>query len=83
MPSLTVRNVPENVYKLLHDSAHRHNRSLNQEIISILAFEADLARRGLELVRDFPAPHRLGEDSRRHVKRLPRSARREQGNRQR
>ncbi len=83
MPNLTVRNVSESVCKLLHDRARRHNRSLNQEIISILAFEADLARCGLELVRDFPALRGLGEDGRTRANRLPRSARRDQGNRQR
>lgn len=62
MPSLNIRNVPKNVFKLLHDSARHHNRSLNGEIVSILAFEADLAQRGLELVRTYPAPARCGAD---------------------
>jgi hypothetical protein len=58
MPNLTIRNVTKDVHKLLVDSAKVHNRSLNQEIISILSFEAHLAQRGLELVRTFPAPRR-------------------------
>jgi plasmid stability protein len=83
MPNLAVRNVPEGVYKLLHDRARRHSRSLNQEMISILALEADLAKRGLELVRDFPVSNGLSEDGRRRVSRSSRRGRQDGGNRQR
>jgi hypothetical protein len=54
MPNLTIRNVSKDVHKLLLQSAKVHDRSLNKEIISILSYEADLAERGLELVRTFP-----------------------------
>ena len=54
MPNLTIRNVAKDVHKLLLESAKVHNRSLNKEIINILTFEADLAQRGLELIRTFP-----------------------------
>ena len=54
MPNLTIRNVTRGVHKLLLESAKVHNRSLNKEIINILTFEADLAERGLELIRTFP-----------------------------
>ena len=82
MPNLTIRNVPESVYKLLRDGARRQNRSLNQEMIRILAFEAHLAGSGLELVRDFPVSRGLREDSRRRVTRSSRRARQDRGNRQ-
>jgi plasmid stability protein len=83
MPSLTVRNVPKKVYKLLHDSARQHNRSLNGEIVSILTFEADLARRGLELVRTYPALRRFGEDGAKRLKGSRQSAQPKRGHRQR
>lgn len=83
MPNLTVRNVPKNVYKLLNDSARQHNRSLNGEIVSILTFEADFARRGLELVRTFPEPSRFGEDGRRRLKSSCHSAQEKRNNHQR
>lgn len=54
MPNVIVRNVPDDVYRLLRRSAKLHRRTLNGEILSILDFEADLAQRGLELVRTFP-----------------------------
>ncbi len=61
MPNITVRNVPRDVYKALRESAKRHNRSLNGEILDMLTFEAEMARRRLELVRTLPELERFSE----------------------
>jgi antitoxin FitA len=36
MATLTVKNIPDDVYKRLKTQAARHHRSLNQEIIACL-----------------------------------------------
>ena len=36
MPTLHVRNVPEDIYQRLHVRAHQQNRSLSAEVIAIL-----------------------------------------------
>jgi len=36
MPTLTVKNIPEKVYRCLKTQAARRHRSLNQEIIACL-----------------------------------------------
>jgi plasmid stability protein len=41
--TITVKNIPENLYRKLKTSAKRHRRSLNSEIIALL--EARLAAR--------------------------------------
>lgn len=33
MPSLTVKNIPDDVYQRLKENAKRHRRSLNNEVI--------------------------------------------------
>jgi len=33
MPSLTVKNIPDDVYQRLKENASRHRRSLNSEVI--------------------------------------------------
>jgi hypothetical protein len=71
MPNLTIRNVTKDVHKLLLESAKLHNRSLNKEIIDILTFEADLAERGLELVRTFPKRRQIWRGAKRRSK-IPR-----------
>ena len=71
MPNLTIRNVSRDVHKLLLESAKIHNRSLNKEIINILSYEADLAERGLELVRTFPKRCQIGRGAKRRLK-MPR-----------
>jgi hypothetical protein len=68
MPNLTIRNLSKDVHKLLLQSAKVHDRSLNKEIISILSYEADLAERGLELVRSFPKRRRIGRGETRRLK---------------
>jgi len=36
MPTLTVRDIPDAVYELLHDRSDRHRRSMSSEIVTIL-----------------------------------------------
>jgi len=36
MPSLTIKNVPEDLYLQLKETASRHRRSMNSEIIVLL-----------------------------------------------
>jgi plasmid stability protein len=36
MPTITIRNLPEDVVRKLKDSAKRHNRSMEQEVRCIL-----------------------------------------------
>lgn len=36
MPSLTVRDIPDDVYRRLRNRAERHHRSMNGELLSIL-----------------------------------------------
>jgi plasmid stability protein len=68
MPNLTVRNIPDSVYATLQSDARRNRRSLNAEILAILADKAEMARRRAraaeamkrldilqaELARDYP-----------------------------
>jgi plasmid stability protein len=49
MPNITVRNIPDEVHKLLQQTAARHGRSLNGELLDILDREAQMAERGLEI----------------------------------
>lgn len=37
MPNLTIKNLPRDVHRTLKERARRHRRSLNSEIIEILA----------------------------------------------
>jgi antitoxin FitA len=36
MPSITVKNIPESIYKKLKQQAEAHHRSMNSEIIACL-----------------------------------------------
>ena len=36
MPSLTIKNVPDDLYKRLKESANEHRRSVNSEVIICL-----------------------------------------------
>lgn len=36
MPSITIKNIPEPVYKKLKEQAEAHHRSMNSEIIACL-----------------------------------------------
>lgn len=45
MRNLTVRRIPKDIYAVLRRDAKRHGRSLNAEILAMLADKADMARR--------------------------------------
>jgi plasmid stability protein len=45
MANLTVRNVPEKVYAEIQLDARRNRRSINAEIVSLLADKAEMNRR--------------------------------------
>jgi plasmid stability protein len=49
MPNLVVRNVPKDIYHLLKRSAKAHRRSLNAEVVAILADEDAWIRRRLKI----------------------------------
>ncbi|WP_340104639.1 FitA-like ribbon-helix-helix domain-containing protein [Rhodohalobacter sp. 8-1] len=36
MPSITVKNIPEDIYKKIREQAGAHHRSINSEIIACL-----------------------------------------------
>jgi antitoxin FitA len=40
MPNLTIKNLPREVHRALKRQAEQHRRSLNQEVVDILAREA-------------------------------------------
>lgn len=41
MPSVTIKNIPESIYKKLKARAKSNHRSINGEIMSVLAHEVD------------------------------------------
>jgi plasmid stability protein len=54
MPNLTVRRIPQDVYRRLKATAKRNHRSLNAEILAVLADEDGWARRRLEIAAVLP-----------------------------
>lgn len=52
MRNLTLRNIPDGVYRILQSMAEKHGRSLNGEVLSILSDGTSLALRRLEMKRD-------------------------------
>jgi plasmid stability protein len=48
MPTLTIKNMPEDVYQRLKESARRHRRSLNSEAIVCLERSLGRSHRGVE-----------------------------------
>ena len=36
MPSITVKNIPEEIYDRVREQANAHNRTINSEIIAFL-----------------------------------------------
>lgn len=44
MPNLTIKGLPEDVYRALKQEADHHRRSLNQEVIHRLARSIDAPR---------------------------------------
>jgi plasmid stability protein len=59
MPNLTVRKIPKDIYAVLKQDAKRHRRSLNAEILALLADKADMARRRAQAARVIPELRRL------------------------
>ncbi len=59
MPNLTVRKIPKDIYKRLKESAGRNHRSLNAEILAILADEDGWARRRLQIAAVMPELDRV------------------------
>ena len=51
MPSITVRNIPEADYSVLRREARQHGRSLNAELLAMLADKKEMARRRAGAVR--------------------------------
>ena len=45
MPNITVRNIPNSDYSVLRRDAKRHGRSLNSELLAMLADKKEMARR--------------------------------------
>ncbi len=45
MANLTLRNIPEEHYRALKRDAKKHGRSLNAELLAIVADRAEMARR--------------------------------------
>jgi plasmid stability protein len=54
MPNLTVRNIPPKLYRSLQQAARRSGRSLNAEILALLADEDAWNRRRWQLVEAIP-----------------------------
>jgi len=59
MPSIQVRDVPENIYQLLTAEAQRERRSLAQQVVAVLArglqAGTDAKRRRRELLKAIQA----------------------------
>ena len=54
MPNLTVRNIPPKLYRSLQQNAKRSGRSLNAEILALLADEDAWNRRRWQLAEAIP-----------------------------
>jgi plasmid stability protein len=54
MPNLTVRNIPTKLYRSLQVTAKRSGRSLNAEILALLADEDAWNRRRWQLAEAIP-----------------------------
>jgi plasmid stability protein len=77
MPTLHIRNVPDDVYRGLKERADREGRSLNSEAIAILRERLELDRgagnvfkaikrlaREIDLPHDAPAPEEIIREAR-------------------
>ena len=62
MPNLTLRRIPKDVYKRLKETARRHHRSLNAEILAILNDEDGWTRRRLRMAAVLPEIDRIREE---------------------
>jgi plasmid stability protein len=54
MPNLTVRKIPKDVYRRLKVTAKRNHRSMNAEILAVLADEDAWALRRLQIAAVLP-----------------------------
>ena len=54
MPNLTVRKIPKDVHRRLKATAKRNHRSLNAEILAVLADEDAWALRRLQIAAVLP-----------------------------
>ncbi len=71
MPNLTVRNIPKDVYAVLKQDAKRHRRSINAEILAMLADRAEMARRRAEAAKVIAELRKLREEiARKHPAQL-------------
>jgi len=57
MTTLTLKNIPEELHRRLRESAARHHRSLNREIIALL--EEKLAPQRADVEKELEAVRRL------------------------
>jgi plasmid stability protein len=62
MPDLTVRKIPKDVYAVLRRDAKRHGRSLNAEVLAMLADKAEMARRRAEAAKAMQEIGKLREE---------------------
>lgn len=74
MPNLTVRKIPKDIYAVLKQDAKRNRRSLNAEILAMLADKADMARRRVQAARVIPELRRLRAEMARKYPDQPDSA---------
>jgi hypothetical protein len=59
MPDFVVRNIPEETYKRLQESAKQHGRSVNAEFLELLSDEDAWAVRRLRIRSAIPKLRRL------------------------
>lgn len=62
MANVTIRGVPKRVHEALRASAKKHYRSLNGELLHILAYHARRERGWQQFERDRPRMDRLREE---------------------
>lgn len=73
MPNLTVRNIPKDIYKRLRERARSRGRSLNAEILAILADEDAWALRRLEVAAVLPELDKMRAELARKYSNVPES----------
>ncbi len=59
MPNLTVRRIPKGDYAALKRDAKRNRRSINAEVLAMLADRAEMARRREQAAKAIPELLRL------------------------
>ncbi|MGO8791358.1 MAG: FitA-like ribbon-helix-helix domain-containing protein [Terriglobia bacterium] len=74
MPNLTIRNIPRETYRRLRGRAETRGRSLNAEILSILADEDSWEIRRREMSEVLPKLRRLRAKIAREFPHAPDSA---------